>query len=97
MIGPNLDQLPKIGTDSCNKGYWMGVVQGPKLKNGSYEWLEDKPPNQQKHYGQSFLETHWAIGQPNGKEFQQCVCIDTRDINMGKYYWKDTECEGGYR
>ena len=85
-VDEGISLLPKIGTDDC-KGYWIGVVQGPKSINGTYQWVYYNEGKDREFV----TKAKWKPDQPNGKQFQPCVYIDKKDTGV-ENNWADSDC-----
>ena len=61
-----LANLPRVGSKNCD-GFWMGIVKGEQLSNGSYSWLDKN----QKPVNTALIS--WARNEPNGEESERCA------------------------
>ena len=61
--------LPKVGTRNCDT-FWIGIVKGGKLSNGSYSWLDKN----QKPVNTALIS--WARNEPNGEESERCAAYN---------------------
>ena len=92
LLKNDLKNLWKIGNDDIDDdGIWLGIVQGEKLDNGTYQWLDDRG-----RHGKGkpvVTDIKWSKRFTYNNRNRGCVKIEKASIDRGDNLWTEADCQ----
>ena len=92
LLKNDLKKLWKIGNDDIDDdGIWLGIVQGEKLANETYQWLDDRG----RHGKGKPVVTNikWSTKFTYNNKNRGCVKIEKASIDRGDNLWTEADCQ----